>query len=64
MDVNVRGAGELCLRVADGEVTTSANPSQQMGLSLKSAGMEVYENMRETSILRRRQGRADGHCSH
>lgn len=61
MDVNVRGAGELCLRVADGELTTSSKPSHQMGLSLKSSEVEVYENMRETSILRRRQGRADGH---
>lgn len=61
MNVNIRGVGELCLRATDEELTMSSNPSPQMGLSLKSSWVEVQENMRETSILRRRQGRADGH---
>lgn len=62
MGVNSGETGELCLRTADEELNVSSNPNHHMGLSLKNHWVEVYEKKTmETSILRRRQRRADGH---
>lgn len=54
--------GELCLKAADEELSMGSNTSHHVGLSLKNDWVEVSgKKTRETSILRRRQGRADGH---